>query len=256
MAKYFGPSVKNGKVGSSVFSIRNGVTIERQYQPNVFNPSTAGQVAARAKMKTLSQLAEVMSSVIAIPRKGLVSPRNTYMKLNYGAVTYSNDMAQVDLTSIKLTEGIESLPAVVASRGSSGVSVRMNERVLDVDKIVYALFRRNTDGTLYLVGSTVVSEAGENGDYPYTFTMSYGNQSFVAYAYGVRANSDKARAMFGNITVPTAEMIAQLVVNRTLLADDVTLTETVAAISSVSNASMAPAPEGEPSEDENRKKKK
>ena len=231
MAKYYGSSVKNGKVGGSVFAIRNGVTIERQYQPRVFNPSTLKQVESRAKMKTLSQLSEVMASVIAIPRKGLVSPRNTFTKINYGAVSYEDNTAEVNLTSIKLTEGIEALPAVIASRAADGISAAMSERVTDVDRIVYALFRRNNDGTLYLVGTAVVNEPGEAGTFQTTIETTYTTQTFVLYAYGVRDNSENARTTFGNIEVPTAQMVAQLVVNRSLNESDITLTETVSVIS-------------------------
>lgn len=259
MAKFFGNAVKYGKVGGSVFAVRNGVTIERQYQPKVFNPSTSGQVAARAKLKALSQLSEVMGSVIAIPRKGLVSPRNSFTKINYGAMSYENETAEVELASIKLTEGIEALPAVTATRASGGITARMADRVVDVDRIVYALFRRNDDGTIYLVGSAVVDEAGADGTYTTSIPTAYTNQTFVLYAYGVRDNSDNARATFGSISVPSAAMVAQLIVNRTLLESDVTLTETVAVVSAAGNASQNAAPTVEPSEStegETRSKKK
>lgn len=246
MAKYFGNAVKYGKVGGSVFAIRNGVTIERQYQPNVFNPSTTGQVAARAKLKALSQLSEVMASVIAIPRKGLVSPRNSFTKINYGAMSYANNTAEVALTSIKLTEGIEALPPVNASRGATGIGCSMSERVVDVDRIVYSLFRRNEDGSLYLAGSAVVNDPGNEGKFPVTIPTSYTTQTFVLYAYGVRDNSENARATFSNLNVPTAAMVAELIVNRTLIESDVTLTETVSVISSSEQANQAAAPEVEP----------
>ena len=51
MAKFYGGYVKSGKLGSSVFTITKGITIERQYQPRVFNPRTIGQVGQRAKFR-------------------------------------------------------------------------------------------------------------------------------------------------------------------------------------------------------------
>lgn len=233
MAKFYGNAVKYGKLGGSVFAIRNGVTIERQYQPNVFNPSTPGQVAARAKLKALSQLSEVMASVIAMPRQGLVSPRNLFTKANYSAVSYASSEASIALTSIKITDGILSLPTLQLGRGTTGISVQLSAAAPEYDRVVYAMFRRNLDNTLMYVTSAVIEKGSEVAPvYATTLETSYTTQTFVVYAYGVRDNTEAARVAFGNISVPSAEMVANLIVARTLLDSDVSLSETVAAISS------------------------
>lgn len=235
MAKFYGSLVKRGKVGASVFAVRNGVTIERQYQPMVYNPNTPNQIAARAKLKALSQLSEVMASVIAIPRRGLVSPRNSFTKLNYGAVSYADDKASVNLSSIKLTEGILSLPTLQLGRSTTGISVQLTAAASEYDRVVYAMFRRNADNTLLYVTSAVVEKGtGTTADFSTTLETSYTTQAFVVYAYGIRDNTDAARVAFGNIAVPSAEMVANLIVARTLLDSDVSLSETVAAISAPS----------------------
>lgn len=242
MAKFYGSIVKRGKVGASVFAVRNGVTIERQYQPMVYNPNTPNQVAARAKLKTLSQLSEVMASVIAIPRRGLVSPRNTFTKLNYGVVSFADGQATVNLTSVKLTEGILSLPTLTIGRGTSGISAQLSTAASEYDRVVYAMFRRNADNTLLYVASSVVEKGTDTAPvFATTLTTSYTTQAFVVYAYGIRDNTEAARVVFGNVAVPSAEMIATLIVQRTLLDTDVTLSETVAAISAPNTTMDAPS---------------
>lgn len=232
MAKFYGSIVKRGKVGASVFVVRNGVTIERQYQPAVFNPNTQKQVAARAKLKALSQLSEVMASVIAMPRRGLVSARNLFTKANYGAVSFVDNEASIALTSVKITEGILSLPTLQLGRGTTGISAQLSVAAPEYDRVVYAMFRRNPDNSLLYVTSAVIEKGTDTAPvYATTLETSYTTQAFVVYAYGVRDNSEAARVAFGNVSVPSAEMVASLIVSRTLLESDISLSETVAAIS-------------------------
>lgn len=232
MAKFYGSIVKRGKVGGSVFAVRNGVTIERQYQPAVFNPNTPGQIAARAKLKALSQLSEVMASVIAMPRRGLVSPRNLFTRANYREVSYNDNEASINLTSVRLTDGILSLPTLQLGRGTTGISAQLTAAAPEYDRVVYAMFRRNPDNTLLFVTSAVIEKGDDVAPvYATTLETSYTTQAFVVYAYGVRDNTAAARVAFGNISVPSAEMVARLIVSRTLLDSDISMSETMAAIS-------------------------
>lgn len=232
MAKFYGSIVKRGRVGASVFAVRNGVTIERQYQPSVFNPKTQKQIAARAKLKALSQLSEVMASVIAMPKQGLVSARNLFTKENYGAVSYVDGEASIALTSVKLTEGILALPALQLGRGTTGITAQLSAAAPEYDRVVYAMFRRNPDDSLMYVTSAVIEKGTDTAPvFATTLETTYTTQVFVVYAYGIRDNTAAARVVFGNISVPSAEMVASLIVSRTLLDTDVSLSETVAAIS-------------------------
>lgn len=220
-----------GKLADTVMSVRNGEQIARKYQPVVFNPSTPAQVANRAKLKALSQLSAVMAPVIAMPKQGSVSSRNLFTKVNFPAVTYSSDQASVALTSVKLTQSALSLPETEVTFGTSEINVSLRpSSFLDVDRVVYVAFRKMDDNALRLAGSVSVSTAGEVNNYAGTISVDSVEVPYVVYAYGIRDNSENARITFGNISVPTAEMIAQLIVSRNLTEKDISLTETRSAL--------------------------
>lgn len=223
MAKFYGSAVKTGKLGGSVFAIRYGETIERQYQPVIANPSTALQVAARAKLKMLSQLAAVIAPTIAMPRVGTMSSRNMFTKVNYPLAVYANNEANINIPLVQLTKSTVALSSVSASRSNDGISVGVVNNP-GLDRVVYVIIGKGSGGKLRLIETAVVSEAGSDNSFRTTMTGAT-SQLFVL-AYGVRDNTDAARAVFGNLISPDAEMIAKVITSRTLLETDVTLTET------------------------------
>lgn len=234
MAKYFGIAVKTGKMGSSVFSVRNGVTIERQYQPIVNNPQTEAQVKARAKLKLISQLSEIMAPVIAIPRMGLASSRNLFVRRNYPILGYSGSTATIPLESVQLTDSVLSLPGIVATPSGGGggtIAVRMASVVSEeIDRVVYIYLLRQANGGVRLHNTIVVSSAGESGNFSGTIPSGVLAEGGVVLAYGIVTKTETARVKFENLRVPTAAQIAQLVANRVLTEKDIDTTETVGTI--------------------------
>lgn len=232
MAKFYNNRVKTGKLAGSVFSVRNGETIERAYQPIVLNPRTDAQVAVRAKMKLMSQLSAVMGPFIAMPREGNKSTRNLFVKKNFGAATYLGNQADVNLASVKLTNSIVSLPPVVANeRSADGIPVFLGitgSAVLDIDRVVYVAFAREADGTLRYAGSAISETPSANNSWPGVIPTF--RTEGVVYAYGIRFNSEDQRVYFGNMTIETAAEVAKLVVTRGATTNAVTLTETRAVI--------------------------
>lgn len=224
MAKFFGPIVKVGRIGGSVFRVRGGVTIESQYQPNVFNPKTAGQVSARARLKAMAQLSEIFSPTIAMPRVALVSPRNKFVSANYGLASYSEGEVSVDLMAIQLTTSVLGLGNLTASRTGSEVTVALSAPTGGLSHVVYAAFVKTTGNRLRYQTSMVVDvSAGTT----FQAVMQVGALApVIVYAYGIRDNTEAARIKFGDISVLTAETVARLIVSRELTESDVTLTET------------------------------
>lgn len=234
-----------GKLADTVMSVRNGEQIARKYQPVVFNPSTPAQVASRAKLKLASQLSAVMAPVIAIPRNGSVSARNLFVRKNYGAMAYSENQATVNLTAVQLTDSVVSFPEITFTKGETALSFYISGASVatppDVSRVVYCLFRRESDGTLRYIGSQVATVAGETAAWSVNFSPVDGE--LICYAYGIRDNSDAARTRFGEMTVPSATMIATLIVTRVLTSSDVTLTETQSVLVPASeNHSMSNGP--------------
>lgn len=228
MAKIYGLfGAMTGKLADTVMSVRNGEQLARKYQPVVFNPSTPAQVAQRAKLKLLSQLSAVMAPVIAMRKQGSVSSRNLFTKKNFGLTTYADNTASVNLNAIQLTSSVVSLPAVTITRGEFQVELALiATSSLDVNRVVYCVFRKMPDDTLRLAGSQVVSTPGANNVYGTTIPVESNTDSYVALAYGVRDNTDAARVIFADMEAPSARDVASVITTRTLLETDVTLTET------------------------------
>lgn len=228
MAKYFNSRVKTGRLAGSVFAVRYGETIERAYQPIVANPKTPKQIEARAKLKLLSQMAEVMASVIPLPRLGAVSTRNRFISANYPAVTYENLQANVDMSAIDITQSTVAMPAVSGARETNSINMYILQTGVaggvDFDRVVYVMFTRQQDGKLRLVTSRVVTEPGP--DSQFSTSLPLVSTPVYIYVYGIRDNNEAARVKFGDMQVQTAESIATLLAQRTLLETDVTLTET------------------------------
>ena len=227
MAKFYGGSVKVGKKGDAVFRVRFGETIESQYQPIVANPSTGLQVQSRAKLKLASQLSAVLAPVIAIKRVGSKSPRNMFVKANYPLLSYTGSAAEANLNGIQLTKSVVAMVNFNADRTSGNkIAVELNLGAADtIDRVVYVECVKQADNSLRLIGSSVVEIAGADGKF--AGVLPYTSEPVVILAYGVRDNNDRSKAIFGNMTAPTAEEVARLVVSRQLLASDTTLTETL-----------------------------
>ncbi len=240
MAKIYGLfGAMSGKVADVVMSVRNGQQIVRKYQPVVANPKTVNQYTTRARFKLISQLSAIMAPVIAIPKVGGVSSRNLFTKINFPISSFSNNEANIVLTDVQLTSSVVALPNLTISRDAASITISLlaTPGILDIDRVVYALFMKETDGTLRLRNSTVISERGEENVFTAQFQAS--QVEHLALAYGIRDNNQNASLYFGNLIAPTAEDVAKLIVSRTLKETDITLTMTqgivLAAGSSKSN---------------------
>lgn len=235
MAKIYGLfGSMTGKVADVVMSVRNGEQIARKYQPVVYNPSSAAQVQARAKLKLMSQLSAVMAPVIAIPRNGSVSSRNMFVKQNYPVATFADGMAQANVANLKITNSVVSFPALEIDRSGTLSTVKLAEPAFGLSRVVYAVFARQTDNSLRFVGSFVATDAGSSNIYGQSIPLGTTGEVYVL-GYGVRDNTEAARATFGNLEVLTGETVAKLIVQRVLTSVDITLTETRGLYSAATN---------------------
>ena len=237
MAKVFGINgLVTGRLGSAVYVIRNGMQIARQYNPSPNNPKSEEQVGQRAKFKLLSQLAEVMAPIIAIPKRPPLSSRNIFSKINYGAISENGGTATINLEAVKITDSVISLPELVLTRESTTISVRLAGRRNTgyLDAVVYVMFMRETDGTLRFASSVSTNDpATDSGGYdtfPATMMLSTANDHVVIYGYGMHFLTDSARTTYGQMTID-ADSIASLVASRLLTDGDTEFTETRARVS-------------------------
>lgn len=235
MAKYNGGSVLVGKIGSTVYRVRNGQTIASQYQPNVANPSTENQVQVRAKLKLLSQLSASVSNVIAIARDGLKSPRNIFTKVNYQFTGYSDEAATMSLQDMQLTDSAVALAGFTAERDATKIHVELEEsQAAAFDKVAWVILKRNTAGAMAVAAEMLV-DAGNDGKFAQDLPLVEGD--ITIHAYGIKMESAAANAAFANYNIASASSLAKVVASRTLKQSDYTLSQTRGAFMSADSSS-------------------
>lgn len=215
-----------GKLGNNVFSVRNGQQIVRQYNPVVSNPQTDAQIASRAILKLMSQLAATLAPVISIPGDGLKSKRNLFISQNYGLAYYDADSAQIRMEDVQLTKSSVAFPSMVAERAAAtGISVHLSSDAhLAFDKVVYVVVAKQSDGGLSLFANQVVSDPGENGQF--AATLPYSAAPLAIYSYGIRANDSDTLTRFNNILANANMEIAAVRSRSRDLLDNVTFSMT------------------------------
>lgn len=215
-----------GKIGSMVYSISGGQMIAREYQPNVANPSTVAQVNQRARLKLASQMAAALATVIVIPRDGLQSSRNLFIKKNMDYFTGNNGVAQVSYENLQLTNGNAGLPSLVVTRSEEdGIIFKLSEAAdAAVSRVVYIVYKKTAENQLQYIGSVVQAVAGDDGTFQ--ASMGYVAGEIIVWAYGMKDTTAKAKAKYGDYAVNNAEDLAVLVMNRAIAAGEYQFTQT------------------------------
>ena len=215
-----------GKIGGMVFSSTGGEVIAREYNPNVSNPNTTAQVNQRAKLKLLSQIAAALAPVIVIPKEGLKSSRNLFIKKNFSSVDAEGGIAQVTYENLQITSGNAALPAIYILRSQQGgVQVNLDERAdAAVTRVVYIMYRKTSEQTLQYMQSVIAEAAGSEGKFP--AQMLYVEGDIVIFAYGMKDLNGKASASYSNYAVESGLDIAKLAMSRQLNLKDYQFTMT------------------------------
>ena len=215
-----------GKIGGVVYSTNAGAIIAREYNPNVANPNTAKQVDQRAKMKLMSQIAAALAPVIVIPKEGLKSSRNLFIKKNFDQASAHEGVAQITYENVQLTNGNAGIPAIYATRfPESGVQIQLAERCdASITRVVYIMYKKTSEATLQYVQSVIAEAPGDAGTFP--ATMLYVEGDLVLFCYGMKDLNTKATAKYSNYGVRNAEDIAQLAMSRTISYADYQFTQT------------------------------
>lgn len=236
----------SGKSGSKVYYVNHGQQIEREYTSSVSNPNTPAQVSQRSRFKLASQISAIFEPVIAIPRKGMQSPRNQFTKLNMGFFYGSVEDAQVSLDSLQITKGGIGLPRVILQRGQvTEFTMALADSAEDsISRVVYCIFKESENSSVQLVDSIVVNEPGPSRVFrtTKTFPSSVQFTTFYVYAYGMRDRNNKAKAVFANYQVLTGSDLARLIAQRSIDPNNYALTKTRCSILyGGQNSSLEPA---------------
>lgn len=219
----------SGKMGTAIFYVSSGEQIVRQHQPNVSNPSTPAQMSQRAKLKLIQQLGCAFDSIIAMPKKGLLRPRNLFASRNIDIVHAYSDHVEIDYEHIQLTAGSVAFPHVIIENvGISSINIRLAEAPgASVSRVVYSIFKKSSENGFYLVGSHILDNAGEGGLYP--LSIAFLPSDVVVYAYGIKDRDFNSTARFGSYHVANGEDIASLVMSRMMSTTEYRFTRTTAA---------------------------
>lgn len=230
MAKIYGLfGSMTGKLADTVMTVRNGVQIARKYQPVVFNPSTPAQVAVRARLKLVSQLSAVFGPGIAFRKNGIVSSRNMFTRVNMAKTSFNtNDsQAEIAMLDIDLTGSAVGLPVVIPTRTTGHVQAAMGANIADTfDSVVYVFVAEEEDNSIRLVKVENVTTPGEAGTFPTPEIPLPSSRTGYVYAYGIRLNSDTAKAKYLNVVGENPNAILDVV--RYSSESEVTVSETAA----------------------------
>lgn len=214
----------SGKMGSMVFASVGGGQVVRQYQPSVANPNTSAQVQQRSKFKLMSQLSAAVADQIAIPKQGMKSSRNLFVKKNIGNVSVENGAAVIPYADLQFTAGSIAFPGVSAVRTTTGIDVNLTEPT-NIDRVIYLVYEKTQQESLRFIVSAIIEEPGEYKDFPTVLGIT-DDVDLVIYGYGMRDLGANATAKYGNYNVTTGTALASLIANRTLGASDFQVSET------------------------------
>lgn len=194
-----------GKLGSSVFAISGGEQVVREYNPVVSNPNTEAQIAQRAKLKLMSQLAAALAPALGFKKMGLVSARNQFVSKNIGLAIMEGNRAIAPISKLQLTPSNVAFPALATPSATSGVLSVALASVPNgtIKRVVYVVYHINEGDQLEYVASKVVSEPGEDGLFPTIFNGIAGN--IVVYACGVKDNTVSATIKYENMIADGAK---------------------------------------------------
>ena len=215
-----------GKVGNIVLTSVGGEVVGREYNPNVANPNTSAQQNTRGKFKLASQLSATMAPVIAIKKEGNVSARNLFVKVNFPAIRDSQGVADINLNVVQLTKSQRSFAGFNADRtNGSAIAVELNaDSAAALSRVVYIAYKKAADGSLILFDSKVCNTAGAEGKF--NDVLNYTADAVVLYAYGMKDLEAGISTKFGNMSAPSAEDVAQLLISNTENMASVQLTKT------------------------------
>lgn len=191
-----------GKLGASVFTVRKGQQVVRQYQPVVSNPNTMEQVRVRALFSLLTKNAKLLSDAFGFKVAGLETQRNAFIKANYGVSARrpeeGDSAALMDYGKVVLSSGLE-------DAGSLSIDAQNLEARISVDdfvKVRGAVIVTNPRGeaphVMTFKEDVISGEALVN----YSVLSSYMDTDKVQLTiawYGVKFADAGARARYENL---------------------------------------------------------
>lgn len=215
----------SGKLGNMVVARVAGETIARDYNPNVANPNTNLQVGQRSRFKLASQVSAALAPVIAIPRQGLKSARNLFVKKNFENFVKVDGNAAVNLPALQITAGSVACPIFQVDRADEAAEISLSmPDSTGIARMVYCQYKVTANQQLEFVDSQVVEVNAQELDFHASLTKVTG--AVLILGYGIYDTNASASAKYADYAVATGQDIAQLVATRALSTSDFRFTKT------------------------------
>ena len=233
-------TIKAGKKAGIVTYRVGDTLLAREYNPHPKNPKTERQVQQRAKIKLLSQIAAVFRPIIAIFPSSGKSSRAIFARLNYPKITASGTTAEIDFTSVSLTDSSRPITQVAKDIAFLPSGVRMlvglpQEPTEDIKRVFYYLFGKQHNGKLVFL-DYYLSEIRWSSRNPLFFCWANApfeideqgkaTRDYVIYAIGMGDNSEEATEYWQNLDVPNLEFLGQIIAEELITHSDFFFTET------------------------------
>ena len=227
-------TIKAGKK-AGIVTYRVGDTMfAREYNPHPANPKTEKQVQQRAKIKLLSQIAAVFRPIIAIFPSSGKSSRAIFARLNYPKITAPSTTAEIDYTSLSLTDSDRPITQVAKDIAFLPSGVRMliglpQEPTEDIKRVFYYIFGKQDNGKLVFL-DYYFSEIRWSSRNPLFFCWANApfeideqgraTRDYLIYAIGMGDNSQAATDYWNNLDVPNIGLLGQLIAEKLISSND------------------------------------
>lgn len=233
-------TIKAGKKAGIVTYQVGDTMLAREYNPHPANPRTDRQVANRAKIKLLSQIAAIFRVIIAIFPSSGKSSRAIFARLNYPKITASGTTADIDYTSVSLTDSVRPITQVAKDIAFLPSGVRKlvglpQEPTEDIKRVFYYLFGKQDNGKLVFL-DYYLSEIRWSSRNPLFFCWANApfeideqgraTSDYVIFAIGMGDNSEQATDYWLSLDVPNLEFLGQIIAENLISSNDFYFTET------------------------------
>lgn len=233
-------TIKAGKKAGIVTYKVGETMLAREYVPHPANPKTERQVQQRAKIKLLSQIAAVFRPIIAIFPSSGKSSRAIFARLNYPKITAPSNTADIDYTSVSLTDSDRPITQVAKDIAFLPSGIRMliglpEEPTEDIKRMFYYLFGKQDNGKLVFL-DYYLSEIRWSSRNPLFFCWANApfdideqgraNRDYLIFAIGMGDNSEEATDYWNNLDVPNLEFLGQIIAEKLISSYDFYFTQT------------------------------
>lgn len=228
MALMFGYSgFLKGRKGDSVFYVRRGKQIVRQYVGNPYDRKSPAQLRNRAIMSELGRLSTILKSCLMFTPKGLQTMRNRFVSANWSLVMDLEGTLAVDLWRLELAGGARTMTDFEVTRYGEN---RMRWGLLQdrhdwYDAVVYVWGEVDVNGDLSFAKCQCVAEAGEDGRFALDMANMEGD--LICWAYAIVSISARFSHYLGDVHGNSISQIVQLIASRLVSDYDYAPTYTV-----------------------------